>query len=167
MKYFLLLVLAFFIGNEAYSQRIDYKIAAGGVAALPIGQRGSRADYGVGAELMFMKELQKGYEVGGSVGYTRYIVDQDLEDEGLFGDRELLPIALKGARSIGELGFGLALDLGYAISLIDGNDGGFLYEPKIYLETSRFITSLGYRGITQSGENLHAIQLGFAVKIIQ
>ena len=162
----LLLTLVFAISlTTVHAQEQDYTIAVSGVAALPIGKRGSEFNFGFGTEIMYMKALQKGYQVGGSLGYTHYTVDEELEDALGFDDGRFLPIAIKGTRAIGDLGFGVGADIGYAIGLNDGNNGGFMYEPKAYLETSRFIASLGYRGILAEPQNLHAIQFGFAVKL--
>ncbi len=143
------------------AQEEDYTFAAGGVAALPVGKRGSRADFGYGAEVMYLKRVKEKFQIGGSLGYTEYSIDDDLNFENI----RFLPVAFKGAYAIGDLGFGAGLDLGYAIGLNENNNGGFLYEPKVTLETSLLYISLGYRGILVSTSNLHAIQLGVAFKL--
>jgi hypothetical protein len=162
MKNYLLLLLTLFSYSYcSQAQEEDYTTAAGVVAALPIGERGSRADYGFGAEFMYLKRIKDKFQVGGSLGYTQYSADDDLN----FEDMRFLPIAAKGAYAIGDLGFGLGLDLGYAIGLNENNNGGFLYEPKATLETSLLYFSIGYRGILINTSNLHAIQLGVAFKL--
>ncbi|ARN76644.1 hypothetical protein BST97_00725 [Nonlabens spongiae] len=140
----------------------DQDFAIGGMAALPIGDPADFADYGLGVELMYLKSLFNGnLNLGGTVGYSHYVTDKDVN----LDDAQFLPIALTGLYPIGDLGFGAGLDVGYAIGINDGNNGGFLYEPKAYLETSRFIFSLGYRGIVLENDTFDTIKLGFAVKL--
>ncbi len=142
----------------------DQDFAIGGLAALPIGTPADVADYGLGVELMYLRALNKKWDIGATIGYSRYFVDEDLEALGR-EDFGFVPIALTGMYAIGDLGFGAGLDAGYAIGTGEDNNGGFLYEPKAYLETSRFIFSLGYRGILLEDDEFDTIKFGFAVKL--
>lgn len=173
MKNIILFALAAFICStfsSAQSGEQDYTFAAGAVLGLPIGDVGSRYDYGYGAEIMYFKQLNKGFQIGGSIGYTTYIIDEELNEISPQNpvkrkDIRFLPIAVKGAYPIGDLGFGVGLDVGYAIGISENNNGGLLYEPKVTLETSKLLFTLGYRGIAMENERLHALQLGAAIKL--
>ncbi|MGB5981850.1 MAG: hypothetical protein WBG46_06865 [Nonlabens sp.] len=150
--------------DENIAVQGDQDFAIGGLAALPIGTPADVADYGFGVEFMYLRALNKKWDVGGTIGYSRYFADDDLEELGR-EDFGFLPVALTGMYAIGELGFGAGLDVGYAIGTGEDNNGGFLYEPKAYLETSRFIFSLGYRGIVLENDTFDTIKFGFAVKL--
>lgn len=140
----------------------DQDFAIGGFAGLPIGDPADFADYGLGVEAMYLRSVFNGnLNVGGTVGYSHFVADEDLDIE----DFQFLPIALTGLYPIGDLGFGAGLDVGYAIGISDNTNGGFLYEPKAYLETSRFIFSLGYRGIVLEDDTFDIVKFGFAVKL--
>lgn len=158
----LFIIIAFlFTVHLTVAQDQDYTISAGGVAALPIGTPADFADYGLGFELMYMKHLDKGFKVGGSVGFTQYVADQDLDRK----DFRFVPVVAKAMYPIGDLGFGVGLDLGYAIAVNENRDGGFVYEPKATLSTAGMLFTLGYRGTRLDEGTFDAIQLGVSINL--
>mgnify|MGYP006990018151 CR=1 FL=1 len=46
----------------------------------------------------------------------------------------------------------------------DGNDGGFLYQPKFGYQADKFEAFLGYKGISVDGGTFSSLNLGFAYK---
>lgn len=173
MKKYLQLIVLLLSFQFAFAQsdqdddpavEVEQDFAIGGLAALPIGTPADIADYGFGVEFMYLRTLNRKWNLGGTIGYSRYFADEDLEDLGR-EDFGFLPIAATAMYAIGDLGFGAGLDVGYAIGTGEDNNGGFLYEPKAYLETSRFIFSLGYRGIVLENNSFDTIKFGFAVKL--
>ena len=65
---------------------------------------------------------------------------------------------------IGESGFGLGADFGYAVGIDDGNDGGMMYEPKLVYNTETLLFSLGYQSISVEDFDVNSIQLGAMFK---
>lgn len=162
----LLLVAAIAVFGMGVSNAQDGSFGIGLRAAVPIGDAGDLASFGVGLEAMYMHSLSDEFMVGGSLGYTTYFTD-DVEILGAtveVDDVAFLPINLKAVYSFGDSGFGLGADVGYAVGMDDGNDGGLLYEPKVVFNTETLMFSLGYQGIAVEDNSWDSIQIGAAYK---
>lgn len=162
----ILLVAAMAVFGMGMSNAQDSFFAAGLRAAVPMGDAGDVSSFGVGLEAMYLKTIAENYMWGGSIGYTTYFTD-DIEVLGQsidVDDVAFLPITIRGVNYFGDSGLGLQADLGYAVGINDGNDGGILYQGKVVFNTEMLMFSAGYQIIQQSGDNWESIQLGASYK---
>jgi hypothetical protein len=162
----LLLSAAFVALGMGISNAQEGGFAAGIKAVVPMGDFADFSSFGIGAEVMYLHPVSDKFTLGGSVGYTTFFTD-DIEFLGTtleIDDVAFLPIALKAMYSLGDSGFGLGADVGYAVGINKGNDGGLLYEPKLVFNTDMLLFSVGYQGVSNDGDSLESIQIGAAYK---
>ena len=98
--------------------------------------------------------------VGPMVGYSHFFGDSgnDGPIEWEVDDAQFVPVAASGRFNL--LSLALGLDLGYAIGLNDGNDGGFYYRPQVGFSLGRLGLIASYQGISMDGGNISSVNLG-------
>ncbi len=175
MKTIYLLVAMMFLAPLSLKAQYDYDFFAVGLTgSLPVGDPADFADFGVGVEAIYLKDVIGPLILGGGIGYDRYFVDnQDSVDlpgvqeiRGPGDDLEFAHVVGKALYALGEQGFGLGLDLGYSFALGDTDEGGFTYEPKAYLNLEKLIITLGYKGINTSDRGTYDfVNVGVKYKI--
>jgi len=74
-------------------------------------------------------------------------------------DFSFLPIAAAGRVSLGDVLFA-GVDLGYAIGLNDGNDGGFYFAPKLGFGLFMFDVVGSYTGVSRDGSTVSSVNVG-------
>ena len=75
-------------------------------------------------------------------------------------DVQFIPVAASGRFNASDE-FTIGADLGYALGLNDGNDGGFYYRPIVgYGVSDNIELSLSYTGISLDGATWSTINLG-------
>ena len=131
----------------------DFKVGVNG--ALPIGDAGDFADFSVGLDVAYLWNVSEKFDVGVASGFTNaFTKDIDL---GILGtvevdDVQFIPIA-GAARYNVSSDFYLGADVGYAIGINDGNEGGFYYRPKVgYNFSEKVGINLSYTGISNDGD---------------
>ncbi|QJP33114.1 hypothetical protein F0365_01145 [Nonlabens sp. Ci31] len=157
------LVAVFAIG---VSTAQDGQIAVGIKGAVPIGDAGDISDFGVGIEGAYLYPVGDQLTFGASVGFTNYFT-KDVEFLGQeieVDDVQFAPVKVMALYRLGDSGFGIGADVGYAIGINDGNDGGLIYEPKFIFDTDSILFTLGYQGISNDGNTFDSIQAGAAFK---
>ncbi|MFT6096900.1 MAG: hypothetical protein ACJAXY_002198 [Nonlabens sp.] len=162
----LLLCAAFVAFGMGMTNAQDGGFAAGIKAVVPMGDFADFSSFGIGAEVLYLHPVSDKFTLGGSVGYTTLFTD-DIEILGStfeIDDVAFLPIVVKAMYSLGDSGFGLGADIGYAVGINEGNDGGLLYEPKLVFSTDMLLFSVGYQGVSNDGDSLESIQIGAAYK---
>lgn len=160
-KLLLTLIAVFSIGiYSSFAQATtDFKI--GVHAGIPVGDMADFSDFNLGADVSYLFGVAGMLEVGPLVGYSRYFVE-DI-DLGEFGSLEMddasfLPVAASGRVDLGPVFAGL--DLGYAVGLNDGNDGGFYYRPKVGVGFFGLNLIGSYSGISMDGGDVSSVNLG-------
>ena len=136
-------------------------------AALPIGDAGDFFSFGVAGDLAFVWGISDNFGAGLVTGFTHYFgkdVDDvfvgDFEVEVESSDYSFIPIAGTARFNLSE-SFSVGTDLGYAIAITDGADGGFYYAPRVqYMVSENMDIVLSYRGVSANGGSLDAIALG-------
>jgi hypothetical protein len=156
-KLICLAVLGFFTLIPAQAQ-----FTAGVHGGLPLGDADDLATFAIAVELGYLFEISDNFSAGPSVGISHSFTE-DVDTP--FGPVEIddvtfLPIS--GAARFGVSdNFTLGGDIGYAVGINDGNDGGFYYSPRVQYSVSDLIDLvLAYRGISVDGGSWDILSLG-------
>ena len=163
MKKLFLAAFAVFAFASVNAQDFNVGISA----ALPMGDAGDIATFGVNLDANYLWEVSDNFKAGVASGYQHYFGDEVTESFAgqeftiEYDDFGFLPIAAAGRFAVSEE-FTLGADLGYAIGLSpDGNDGGFYYAPKVqYGISDNLDVVLSYKGVSLDGGSFDAISLG-------
>ena len=130
---------------------------------LPIGDAGDAWTFNATLDLNYLWDAGENFQAGVATGFSHSFGDSI--DLGSFGtvdvdDAQFVPLA--GAARFGVSDkFTLGADLGYAIGINDGNDGGFYYAPRVQYGLSDALDIvLSYRGVSLDGGSFDVINLG-------
>ncbi|WGK66235.1 hypothetical protein [Croceiramulus getboli] len=120
----------------------------------------------IGIDLYYLYSISEKFYLGGTTGFTNYF-GEDVFVPSLgeveFDDAQFIPIA-GSLRFTPFERFAVGADIGYAIGLNDGNEGGFYASPRAtYFIADKFPVFAGYRLIDLDGESLGSIQVGFGL----
>ena len=158
MKKLLVLALIAFTGYTANAQ-----FTAGVSGGLPIGDAGDLATFSIAVDLGYLFDLSDTFKAGPIAGVSHSFGD----DITILGttfpveDVQFLPVGA-GARFSASDAFTLGADLGYAVGINEGNDGGFYYSPRVQYSISDLIDLvLAYRGVSRDGGSWDIISFGF------
>lgn len=157
-KIILLLALAFMGFGSVFGQGVRLGVNAG----IPVGDVKDISNFQLGADIAYLYPASDLFSVGGLVGYSRYFID---DNDPLIGtiddvdDFSFLPIAAT-ARFGFENSLFVAGDLGYAIGINDGNDGGFYYRPKVGYSLGPLAIIASFSGISVDGGDVSSVNLG-------
>ncbi len=135
---------------------------AGVNLGLPIGDIGDFSSFNVGVDLQYLWEVNDGVEVGVTTGYSHFF-GKEIDILGTtvkVDDVQFIPIAATGSINLSDE-FSLGADIGYALGVNTGNDGGFYYRPKVAYGISEAIDIVAsYSGVSVTGGTINAITLG-------
>jgi hypothetical protein len=162
-KIFLFTAIAVF-GFSVMSAQGGFKVGAN--FALPVGDAADFSSFSIGLDAAYLVEVSEKFALGGATGFTNafgktdtftalgYSVDIDYEDV------QFIPVAA-AARFYATDKFYAGADLGYAIGINDGNDGGFYYRPRLgYNFTDMIGANFSYTGISLDGGDWSTIGIG-------
>lgn len=156
MKKIILTAVAVFAFSFANAQDGGFKLGAH--IGLPMGDIKDISSLNIGVDVAYVWKVADKFSAGIVSGYTTYLGKDGFDDSGF------IPVAATGQYSITDNLF-LGADLGYALGISpEGNDGGFLYQPKFGYETDKFELYAGYKGISVDGGTYSSINLGFNYK---
>lgn len=164
MKKIILIAMAVFAFSFANAQDGGFK--AGINLGLPMGDIKDAYSFSVGFDVAYTWKVSDKFHAGVTTGYAHYMgetqefmgLEIDLDDAGF------IPLAGTAQYSISDNLF-IGADLGYALGVSpDGNEGGFLYQPKFGYQTEKFEVYTGYKGISVDGATFSSINLGFNYK---
>lgn len=135
----------------------------GGInAGIPTGDMSDFSSFALGAELNYMFPVAEGFTLGPSIQYSHFF-GKDYEVLGTTiegSDVSYLPISGAARFNVSEK-FVVGANLGYAVGIDDGNDGGFYYRPMVGFKvgpTSQL--NISYSGIENDGFTASQISLG-------
>ncbi|WP_343486749.1 outer membrane beta-barrel protein [Allomuricauda sp. d1] len=138
----------------------------GANVALPVGDAGDISSFSLGLDAKYHWEISDTFYAGVATGFTNAfgktetISEDGFELEVEFEDVQFLPIAASGKFNASE-DFSIGADLGYAVGISDGNDGGFYYRPGVgYKIGGNTELNLSYTGISLDGGTWSTIALG-------
>ena len=143
--------------TSASAQEVKLGVHGG----VPVGDLDGVSNFALGADVAYLYNTAGIFQLGGTTGYHHYFgesgTEGDLEWE--VDDFSFLPIAAAGRVSLGDVIFA-GVDLGYAIGLNDGNDGGFYYAPKLGFGLFMFDVVGSYTGVSLDGGNASSVNVG-------
>lgn len=150
------------INAQDYTDRDKVKIGLN--AALPVGDAADISSISLGIDLAYHYGISKVFDFGVATGFTNAFINS-VEIAGIeteFDNVQFLPLAgairiYPTARS--RVNFGA--DLGYAVGINEGNDGGFYYRPTLAVNIGRGTEITGsYTGISSDGGSWETVTLG-------
>ena len=134
---------------------------------LPTGDASDISSFSLGIDANHLWSVADSFDAGVATGFTnafgksQEILGFDVE----FDDVQFLPVAAAGRFHASDR-FRVGADLGYAIGLNDGNDGGFYYRPLVaYGITEKIEANFSYTGISLDGGTWSTLVLGFMVNL--
>ncbi|MBC8754782.1 hypothetical protein H2O64_08875 [Kordia sp. YSTF-M3] len=147
MKKIILVAVVALFGFTMNAQNGDFKVGLNG--ALPIGDAGDVSSFSIGLDVAYLWDVSEKFDVGVASGFTNAFIKDEFEGAD---NVQFLPIA-GAARYNVSSDFFLGADLGYAIGINDGNEGGFYYRPKVgYNFSEKVGINLSYTGISNDGD---------------
>jgi len=152
--FFIGMLLLGFVGHAQGDLRIGIN------AGIPVGDIEEISSFHLGADASYLFQVGEGFSVGPMLGYSHFF-GKDL-DTG-FGDVEVDDFSFLPIAASGRLGFDmffLGADLGYALGITDGVDGGFYYRPKVGYNLGGLAIILSYSGISVDGGSYSALSGG-------
>ena len=130
---------------------------------IPVGDADNVSNFTLGAELNYMFPVAEGFTLGPSVQYSHFFGKEFDLGGGITAeasDLSFLPISGAARFNITN-DFIVGANIGYAVGLDDGNDGGFYYRPIIgHKIGDNTQLNLSYSGISVDGGNISNICLG-------
>ena len=154
------LVVALALIGFSMSAQDGFKLGAN--LGLPVGDAGDISGFSVGLDAQYMFETAGEFDLGVATGFTnsfgKTIGDSTFSIE--VDDVQFLPLA-GVARYKASEEFSIGTDLGYALGINDGNDGGFYYRPTVGYAVSEGIEiNASYTGISLDGGTWSTVNLG-------
>ena len=161
MKKLVLFSSLFLFGVSAMFSQGNFR--AGAHLGLPIGDAGDLATFAIAVDLGYILEISENFEAGPIIGYQHSFGDE--VNVGGFNidvdDVQFLPIGGEARFNISDSPFSLRAQLGYALGINDGNDGGFYYSPQVSYGVSESTDIvLAFRGISRDGGSWDVLSLG-------
>ncbi len=151
------LLLAAVVGLFAFSVTAQ-NFGAGLSVGLPVGDAGDIATFNITADVNYLWNVSDDFDAGVSVGFSHNFGDEVSGIE--FDDVQFLPIAGRASFNASEDLF-IGADLGYAVGINDGNDGGFLWAPRVGYGVSDTVDIvLSYNNVSLDGGTWSNINLG-------
>ncbi len=145
-KLIIMAAIAAFGFTSVHAQEGGVKLGLS--AGIPLGDNGDYSSFGIAFDAAYLFTAADSFQVGPAIGFHHYFskeyepfpdvtVDPD--------DTQFVPIAAAARFDLDGLFFGA--DLGYAIGINDGFDGGFYYRPKVGYNLGPVALILSYTGI--------------------
>ena len=158
-KLFLCAVIAVF--SVASMQAQTFKIGA--TLGLPVADASDISTFVLGVDAYYyFTDIDALIEIGATAGFRNFF-GEDIEIGGqsfAIDDGQFLPLAAAGRVKI----FGLlsgGVDVGYALGINDGNDGGFYFRPVVGFDIADTIElNASYESITNDGVTWGNLNVG-------
>ena len=159
MKLICSLFLLFICAPGLYAQQ-GFKIGLHG--GLPVNQEANDAvSLVAGADFGFMYALGKLADAGLMTGFINGFPEKFDSGGADLPNVQFVPLAVS-FRIWPSSSFSFGADVGYALGINEGNDGGLYYKPIIaYMTGARTEINLSYTGIANDELPWSTVQLGF------
>ncbi|MEO6347853.1 MAG: hypothetical protein ABIO60_08080 [Aquaticitalea sp.] len=144
--------------SNVNAQNFNVGISAG----LPIGNAGDFSSFSAILDANYLWNVSEQFDAGIASGFSNSFgknikIDGETFD---YGDFSFVPIAGAARYNVSDK-FTLGADLGYAIGVNNGNDGGFYYAPKVQYGVSENLDLvLAYRGVSSNGGSFDILSFG-------
>ena len=163
-KLFLFAALAVFGFSNVNAQEEGFKL--GVTLALPMGDAGDGWSFGATLDATYLFDVADSFQLGATTGYQHFFGKTEEIDMGVFGtvevefdDAQFIPLAAS-ARFYASEDFFFGADLGYALGLNEGNDGGFYYRPKVGYNLGGASILASYSGVSMDGFTFSYVGVG-------
>ena len=160
-----LFIAAFLVAGV--SMQAQEGASAGVNLGLPIGDAGDVSGFSIGVDFNYLWSAAESFDAGVAVGFTNAFGKTIDTPIGSFEveDVQFLPLAAAGRFHLSE-DFSLGADLGYALGISDGNDGGFYYRPMVgYSLSEKLGLTFSYTGISLDGGSWDTLNLGLMLSL--
>ena len=158
MKTFILTLSLAVLSSWAVSaQSFNVGISGG----IPVGDAGDLTTFAMAIDLGYILEITEEFEAGPMVGFQHFFGDSTTIAgfKVELDDVSFIPVGGTANYYFGD--FGVSLDLGYAIGVSDGNDGGFYWAPGAQYGVTDLISIIvDYRNIIADGATWSNISAG-------
>ncbi|MEE9362678.1 MAG: outer membrane beta-barrel protein [Cellulophaga sp.] len=138
----------------------------GASLGLPVGDVSDLYSFNVQLDATYLWEVADSFEAGATLGYSHSFAKTYSASSGGVtiefkpDAAQFIPVAATGRYGLSDE-FSVGLDLGYAIGVNDGNDGGLYYRPRVTYGISDSIDIVGsYTGVSKDGSSFNTITLG-------
>ncbi len=154
-----LIILSIVVANAQDKKPV---LLAGLNGGIVVGDFEDAYSSNIGLDLTYLYPISEKFYLGATTGFANYF-GESFSIDGLgnidIDDAQFIPLTASIRVSPFKNFYGGA-DVGYAVGLNDGNDGGFTAAPRLtYIINEKFPVYLGYRFISLD-EDLGAIQFG-------
>ncbi|MBA0884119.1 hypothetical protein [Flavobacterium undicola] len=156
MKKIILTTMVLFAFGFANAQSGSFKLGAH--VGLPTGDMKDASSVNLGVDVAYTWSVAEGLDAGITTGYTTYLGKKG------WGDVSFIPVAATAQFTLTDNWF-IGADLGYGIGVNDGNDGGFLYQPKFGYQMEKAGVYVSYKGVSVNGLNVSSVNLGVNFKL--
>lgn len=154
-KLLLVAVIAAFGFTSAFAQDGGFKVGVN--FGLPLGDIDNVSSFNAGLDVTYMFDIADSFQVGPALGYSHFFIKSDFSD--FIDDIQFLPISAS-ARFYATEDLFFGANLGYAVGIDDGNDGGFYYRPNAGYNLGPIALILSYQGISRDGGSISSLNLG-------
>lgn len=158
MKKLVIPFFILFVGLPSAFGQGNFRFGVNG--GIPVGDVEDFSNFHIGTDVAYMFNIAEFLDVGPMVGYSHYF-SEDITIGGEkfeIDDVQFLPIAASGRFGLSSIYLGA--DLGYAVGIEDGNDGGFYYRPVVGYKIGKLGIAASYEGISMDGGSFNSINLG-------
>ena len=161
MKKIFLLSLFTIFSLSVMNAQDQFKIGAAG--GLPIGDSSELSLFAIAVDLGYLFEITENIKAGPISGYSHTFGDDITSgpiiiEDGV--DVQFIPVGVGGRYALASK-LSVGIDLGYAIGLNDGNDGGFYYAPRISYSAGGDVDIVAaFRGVAVDGGSWDIISVG-------
>ncbi|QBO59449.1 hypothetical protein [Chryseobacterium salivictor] len=123
---------------------------------LPVGDSSSSSSVLIGADAAYLWPVASEFNLGLATGYSAWI------GKSGYDTLSMIPLAAAAEYKISPQ-FSLGVDLGYGFLFSNGDStGGFYFQPKAAYHFGPSEVYVGYLGVSKTGYNAGAINLGYA-----
>ncbi len=128
---------------------------------LPIADAEEVSSFNLGFDAAYLIDVADSFQVGPMLGYSHYFgKEYDFLGTTIKGDDiQFVPIA-GSARFFATPDFFFGADLGYAVGIDDGNDGGIYYRPKVGYNLGPVSMIASYSGVNVDDFTFGSLNLG-------
>ncbi|OMQ10142.1 hypothetical protein [[Flexibacter] sp. ATCC 35103] len=167
MKRIFLSLVAIMAFGFANAQEGNFKVGAH--VGVPLGDAKDGFSVNLGVDVAYLWKVTDKFSAGATTGYTTFLAKTYRYNDGftsfeLKGDPAgFIPVAGTAQYSLTNDLF-VGIDLGYALYVANGNEGGgFLYQPKFGYQNQKIELYAAYKAISND-VTFSSVNLGFNYK---
>ena len=164
------IAICFFVASFSAEAQIDRTNFRAGVnAGLVVGDFSEAYSLTLGVDIYQHWGVSKELDLGIATGFSNAFGEKESSSVGgvtvqtEFDNAQFIPVA-GSLRIYPTSGFKIGADVGYAIGLNEGNDGGFYYRPSMGVDVSGGSTEINVSYFAVNGDvNFSTVLLGFLI----